>query len=178
MKKKLIMCVLVLLLALLVTVSAGAQLRLEANLTYPVFGGIGLGSSFNSSVDFSQYHFLVPDFRIYYQFGDGLLTGGVGARVYTVILLSLIYPEAYVELHLDPIVLEASLGGYVFGVFGLYSNLSTADLLLPDLNVGWQLAPWFRLNAGVLFFAPVSSSWSVNNAYMGYISARFIFLLK
>ena len=182
MKKRWLLIAFAALLILAGAVSASAQLRLEGNLNWPLFGGIKLDPSVyggsGGNVDLSQYHLLLPDFRIYYQFGgDGMLRGGVGARVYTVIFLSIIYPEAYLEVNLKPIVLEASLGGYLFGVFGLASSLSTASLLLPDLNVGWQIAPWFRLGAGMLFFTPLNANWSQNFGYIGYLGARFIFLL-
>lgn len=182
MKKKALIALVVVLLLCAGALNVSAQVRLEGNLSWPVLGGIKLDSSIygssGSSVDLSQYHLLLPDFRIYYQFGDGILRGGIGARVYSLIIESIIYPEAFIEVELTPIVLEASLGGYVFGVFGLYNNVTTAQLMIPDLNVGWAIAPWFRLGAGVLMFAPLNGNWSQNFGYIGYIGARFIFVLK
>ncbi len=181
MKKTIIMCALVALLILAGTVGASAQARIEVNVNWPITIGISSSNELfsGSDIDLSQYHLLLPDFRIYYQFGgDGLLRGGIGARAYTVIIESFIFPEAFIELNLAPIVLEASLGGYVFGLFGLYNNLTTASLMFPDLNVGWQVLPWLRLGGGVLFGIPIGSDWSQNYIYMGYIGARFIFLPK
>ena len=134
MKKGIILSAAVLLI-LFSTVSAGAQARLEVNVNWPITIGINSSNSLFSgaNVDLSQYHFLLPDFRAYYQFGgDGLLRGGIGIRAYSVIIQSFIFPEAFVELNLNPVMLEASLGGYVFGFFGLFNHLSTADLMLPD----------------------------------------------
>jgi len=180
MKKTLFMYVLVVLLIVVGTVDAGAQLRLEGNLSWPLTIGISSSNSLfsGSNVDLSQYHFLLPDFRIYYQFGEEFLHGGIGARVYTALAESFIYPEAFVEVDLSPIVLEAGFGGFVFDFFGLYNNLTTASLLIPDFNAAWQVAPWLRLGGGVLLFAPVGSNWSQNFVYMAYIGARFIFVLR
>ncbi len=180
MKKGIILSAAVLLI-LLSTVSAGAQARLEVNVNWPITIGINSSNSlFNgANVDLSQYHFLLPDFRAYYQFGgDGLLRGGIGIRAYSVIIQSFIFPEAFVELNLNPVMLEASLGGYVFGFFGLFNHLSTADLMLPDFNVTFQLLPWLRLGGGVLLFTPIGSNWNTDFVYMGYIGVRFVFLPK
>jgi len=177
--KKGIIPPIVALLILLGTVSAGAQARFEFNLNWPLTIGINTSNSLFSGANFdlSQYHLLLPDFRIYYQWGgEGLLRGGVGARAYTVIIESLIYPEAFIELNLYPLELEASLGGYLFGLFGLSNNFKTLNLLLPDFNVGFQVLSWLRLAGGVLLFTPVGSNWSQDFVYMGYIGARFIIL--
>lgn len=179
MKKMLFTCVLAVILILVGVVSAGAQARFEVNVNWPLTIGINSSNVLfsGSNINLSQYHFLLPDLRLYYQFGgDGLVRGGIGARAYSVIAESFIFPEAFVELNLTPIELEASLGGYLFGFFGLYNNLTTADLVMPDLNVGWQILPWLRLGGGVLFFMPTGANWSQNFVYMGYIGARFIFL--
>jgi len=180
MKKTPFMCFLAVLLIVVATMNAGAQLRLEGNLSWPITIGVNSSNTLfsGSNVDLSQYHFLLPDFRIYYQFGEEFLHGGIGARAYTALFESFIYPEAFVEVDLSPIVLEAALGGFVVDFFGIYNNLTTASLLIPDLNAAWQVAPWLRLGGGVLLFIPVGSNWSQNFVYMAYIGARFIFVLK
>jgi hypothetical protein len=177
-KKALVVLVAVLLLGS--AFSASAQVRLDVDLNWPLIGGIQLSSSiFGSSggnVDLSSWHLLLPDLRLYYQFGDEVFRGGLGLRMYTVILESLFFPEAYLEVNLKPIVINASLGGFVFGVFGLYTNVSTADLLLPELSAYWAITDWFRLGGGVLFFVPTSTN-SVFG-YIGFIGARFVFVFK
>ncbi len=180
MRKTIAICVFAVLLVLAGATDASAQARFEVNVNWPVLFGISSSNSlFGGNVDLSSYHFILPDLRIYYQFGgDGLVRGGIGVRAYTVIVESFIWPEAFVELNLTPIELEASLGGFLFGIFGLYSNLTTASIMFPDFNVGWQILPWLRLGGGVLLGMPIGSDWNQNFVYMGYIGARFIFLPK
>jgi len=175
------MAVFVALLILLSALSAGAQVRLEGNLAWPLVVGINSSSTLfgGTSVDLSKYYFLVPDFRVYYQFGDGLLDGGIGLRLPTLFVVSAIYPEAFVELNLKPLVLEATLGGLLFGYFGLgVAGVSAESMVLSDLNASFALTPWFRLGGGVYLIMPANSTFSQNFVYVGYLSARFIFLVK
>ncbi len=162
------------------TVTAGAQLRLEANLNWPLLIGLNNSSILGTggSIDFSQYHLIVPDFRAYYQFGDDFIRGGIGVRVPTFIIVSLFWPEAFVELNLHPVVLEASLGGFLFGGFGLgVGSFAVQPWVIPDLNASIEIAPWFRLGGGVLFLAPFNT-WNQDFLYIAYVGARFIFVVK
>jgi hypothetical protein len=180
MKKKVLLAVMVVALLLGVALGSSAQVRLDIDLNWPIVGGIALdpavfGSS-GGNLDLSQYHLLLPDLRLYYQFGDGVLRGGLGLRIYTVIIESLLFPEAYLEVNLKPFVIGVSAGGFLFGVIGLYSNLGTAGLLLPDINAYWAIADWFRIGAGALLFVPTSFGSSFG--YIGYIGARFVFVFN
>ena len=180
MSRKAALSLFLVLLILAGTVSAGAQVRIEANVSWPISIGFKSGNDLfsGSDIDLSGYHFLLPDFRIYYQFGEGLIQGGVGARAYTALIETFLFPEAFVELNLNPIVVEASLGGLLYGFIGLYNNLTTSSIVIPDFNVGWQVIPWLRIGGGVLLLTPLSGSWSQNYVSMVYVGARFIFLPK
>jgi len=181
MERKRALAVSAALLILLSAMSAGAQARLEVNLDWPLVIGWTSESTYlgNDTVDVSQFRLLVPDFRAYYQFGDGLLTGGIGVRVPTLIIVSLIYPEGFVEVNLKPFSLEATLGGFLFGAFGLgVGTFSAQPLLLSDLSASVELASWFRLGGGVYLIMPTDSTFSKNFAYIGYIGGRFIFMPK
>ncbi len=182
MKKATVLSMLVALLVLRGTMSAGAQARLEGNLAWPLRIGINSSSTLfgGTSLDISKYYFLVPDFRAYYQFGEeGLLRGGIGVRIPTLFIISLIYPEAFLELHLSPVVLEATAGGFIFGAFGLgLASLTAQSLVLSDINASVELAPWFRLGGGVYLIMPANSTFSQNFVDVLYISARFVFLVK
>ena len=164
------------------TSSAYAQLRLEGNLAWPLVLGVPSSNTLfggESSIDISKYQFLIPDFRIYYQFGEGMVDGGIGLRVPTLLIVSAFYPEAFVELNLKPLVLEGTLGGLLFGFFGFgVTGFAAEPLLTSDINASFELAPWFRLGGGVYFFVPADSTFSQNFVYVGYISARFVFLMK
>ena len=181
MKKTKVVALVAALLILLGTAGVGAQVRLEGNLAWPLTVGINSTSTLfgGSSIDLAKYYFLVPDFRIYYQFGGGLLDGGVGLRVPTLLILSAFYPEAFVELNLKPFVLEGTLGGLLFGYFGLgAAGFSAQSLLMSDLNASVEIVPWFRLGGGMYLILPANSQFSQNFVYVGYLSARFIFLVK
>jgi hypothetical protein len=181
MKKTKVVAMLVALLVLLFAANASAQVRLEGNLAWPLTIGTSSSSTLfgGTSFDLTKYYFLVPDFRIYYQFGGGLLDGGVGLRVPTLFIVSALYPEAFVELNLKPFVLEGTLGGLLFGYFGLgVAGLSAQSLLMSDLNASFELTPWFRLGGGMYLIMPANSTFSQNFLYVGYISLRFIFLVK
>jgi hypothetical protein len=181
MKKMKAIAVLVALIILLTAVGAGAQVRLEGNLAWPLSIGISSSSTLfgGTSLDVSKYNFLVPDFRIYYQFGSGLLDGGIGLRVPTLFIVSAFYPEAFVEVNLKPFVFEGTLGGLLFGYFGLgVAGFSAQSLLMSDLNASVEIVPWFRLGGGVYLIMPANSTFSQNFISVGYLSARFIFLVK
>jgi len=177
MKRSTLIAVLVAVLLLGGALGAGAQVRLDADLNWPLIGGIALDPVFGSSggsLDLSQYHLILPDFRLYYQWGDGKWRGGLGLRIYTVIIESLFFPEAYVELDLPHFALDVSLGGFVFGAFGLYNDVTAAGLLLPDVAAYWAINDWFRLGAGALLFVPTGFGSSFG--YIGYIGARFVWV--
>ena len=183
MKKKWLLVTFAALLILAGAVSAGAQARLEGNLTWPVTAGISSSSTFvgGSSIDLSQFHLLFPDFRAYYQFGNDFLHGGIGVRVPTLIIVSAIYPDAFIEMDLQPapVVLQASLGGLLFGAFGYgVASLTVQPYVIPDLNASLKIAPWFRLGGGVEFLMPFNGTWQNNFIYVVYLSARFVFVIK
>ena len=182
MKKRRVIAFVAVAVVLAGAVSAGAQLRLDANLNWPLVGGIQLDptifGSTGGSLDLSQYHLLLPDFRLYYQFGTGFLQAGIGIRAYTLIIESLVFPEAFIEMNLKPFVLSASLGGYLFGVFGIVNNGAAANLILPDLSAYWSINNWFRIGGGILLFAPLNASGEQNFGYLGYLGAKFSFLFR
>jgi len=181
-KKKILIAAAATVILFTAALTASAQVRLDIDLNWPVIGGIQLdptifGTS-GSSIDLSQYHLLLPDLRLYYQFGEGFLQAGIGIRAYTLIIESLVFPEAFIEMNLKPFVISASVGGYLFGVIGIANTGSTADLILPDVSAYWAINNWFRIGGGVLMFAPLDASWTQNFGYVGYFGAKFSFLFK
>ena len=155
---------------------------MEGNLAWPLSIGINSSSTLfgGTSLDISKYYFLVPDFRAYYQFGEeGLLRGGIGVRIPTLFIISLIYPEAFLELHLARSCWKQLPAVLHFGAFGLgLASLTAQSLVLSDINASVELAPWFRLGGGVYLIMPANSTFSQNFVDVLYISARFVFLVK
>jgi hypothetical protein len=166
---------------LAVAAAAGAQVRIDVNISKPLFLGAGTSSGGGpvdlGTIDVTSAWVFFPEVQLYYQFGFDFLHAGVGARVFTFILQSIIYPAAYLELQLGPVVANLNVGGGWFGTFGLAGNGGEfGAVFFPDLNVGVNLTPWFRLGGGV--FAAWAKAVPEGFLYAVYIDARFIFVLK
>ncbi len=190
MHRKTVVVLLVAALFLACAVSASAQFRIDLDVNMPVGFGYSLSGG-SSSFAWNQFFIPFPDARLGWQFGEGLLDGGIGARVFTFIIENILYPEVFLELNLDPITISAAVGGYGFLEFGLLSaalqeiglnNLSGFhNILIPDLNVAIKVTEWFRIGAGVFMITPFGSDLGgiLNNfVYSAYINARFVLLFK
>jgi hypothetical protein len=185
MKKKTLFAVMVVLLLCAGALSVGAQLRLDMNLNFPIFYG-AYASGYSSS-GFNSYFIPFPEVQLAYQFGEGALHGGVGVRTFTFIIENILYPAAFIEYSIDPVVLSLNVGGLAFLEFGLLSsalasnNIATLSgfhsVILPDFNVAYKVNDWFRLGAGVFVFAPFDNAlggYLSGFALAGYIQAKFI----
>jgi hypothetical protein len=183
--------VLILVLAVffaLSTVNAGAQVRLDANVPWLLMAGFTLealtGDPETASVDLSQWHIPLPHLALTYQFGgDFFIKGGVGLRIYPLIVEFAGWPIGYVELELKPVVLRAELGGLAFFAIGilplpqvLYCDEYTLKVLIPDISAEFAFTDWFRAGLGVNMFAPFGN---LNNfGWLFYINGRFTFLFR
>jgi len=164
-----------------ITAAAGAQVRIDVNISKPLYLGAGSTASGGpvdlGSIDVTAAWVFFPEVQLYYQFGGEALHAGVGVRVFTFILQSILYPAAYVELELGPVVANLNVGGGWFGTFGLAGTGSQAGaVFFPDLNVGFNLTPWFRLGGGV--YAAWAKAIPEGFLYAVYVDARFIVVLK
>jgi hypothetical protein len=182
--------VLVAVMVLLVSaVSASAELRLDLDVNIPVWFGYSVNGA--GAGTWNQYFIPFPDARIAWQFGEGLIDGGVGIRAFTFIIENILWPEGFIELNVDHFTFSASAGGFVFLEFGLLSSaLQSAGVnnlsgfhgvLIPDLNAAWRVTDWFRLGVGVFMIAPFGADiGGVLNSfvYSGYINARFVIRFK
>ncbi len=178
-KRKVLVVLLAAVLLLGGGVIASAQFRLDANIQVPVYMGINLDAFGTSGLSggTSIGAFLpFPSVEAMYQFGGGPLRLGVGLRAYTFIIESVAWPDAFVELELSPFVLRADVGGGAWLLFGLYNNAATAAMVIPQLEVSWKLADWFRLGAGVIAVAPFEAL--SNFGYAAYVSGRFTALFQ
>jgi hypothetical protein len=157
---------------------AGAQVRLDVCIDKPLYLGFGNSENPNlGGVDITSVWILFPELQLTYQFGTPFLHGGVGARMFTFILESVLYPCAFVEVQVGPVTANLNVGGGWFGMFGLAGGRSaTGALFFPDLNVGVNLNDWFRLGGGV--FAAWAQAIPSGVAYALYINARFIIYFK
>ncbi len=180
MKRRTFVVVLAVVLLLVGGVAANAQFRLDANIQVPFLAGINLaafgyegsGSGATSIGAFIPF----PSVEAAWQFPVGPVKIGVGARAFTVILESIAWPNAFVEVDLNPFVLRADFGGFVWALFGLYSNVGTQALVIPQLDASWKIAEWFRLGVGVIAIAPFENMSQFG--YAAYVSGRFVVLFK
>jgi len=136
-----------------------SQLRLDLGVDVPMtIGVIGNGEIQTSSDvgEFLREHiFPCPEAGLYYQFEVGPMRFAPGVRIFTFILESVMWPNLMWELALDPIYIQAQLGGLVFVLFGLLNDAQYGEVLLPDLSVwvGLGKERRFRLGGGVLGMA-------------------------
>lgn len=176
---------LVALLVLAVGVGTSfAQVRFDLSVDYPfgmgmVFSsyGMGDGSPQASFTNIAQY-FMFPEFSVHYQFGDGAFKAGIGARFFTLVLESIGWPNAFVELSLGKISVTAQFGGGYFLLFGLFSTTGSGAVFFPDLSVRYQISDTFSMGLGALavYLPDVLSSLGTTAFPMViYANARFTF---
>lgn len=169
MKKYIVVAVLV----ALCIVSVSAQVRLDLGIDIPlrisaVMEDSELADGFNI-----PYTFPFPSAGLYYTFGAGPLNLGVGARMYSLIVVSALWPNAIAELELGPAVLQAQLGGGAFMFFGLVSSMQTGAVFIPDLSAWFKLGKTLRVGAGAmgLFIEDLADTAMPVVFYLGFKAA-------
>lgn len=165
-----------LLVAAVTLMFAGA---LSAQTTYvdigikvPFYWGVGsteLDDDISGAID---YIFPIPDLNYGLMFGDGPVTFGFGARFFTIILESLVYPQLMVRAEYDPIVLTGSVGGGVFLVFGLFNDIGTPNLLTSELTAAYKMNDWFHLGLGTTIVYAFADNDVMTG---GYVYAPYVF---
>jgi len=156
---------------LIAPVSADSQVDVGIHIPYR----IGIESEEEDFDQAIEYAFLVPDLKWNYFFLDDALKVGVGARMFTVILESFVYPIVTVEAEVENFVFSAHAGGFAFLFFGLYNDVQTGSIFLPEVSVAYKFNDWFSLGTGAMFFfAPEAADFN-NFAYVGDVFARFTF---
>jgi hypothetical protein len=174
MKKFLIVSIIVAALAAPVV----AQVRLDIGIDIPKGIGAVLPSGVESSsdaADFLSKAFIpFPEAALYYQFNLGIVKLGAGIRAYTVILASVAWPNAYAELYLGPLVVEAQVGGGVFGYYAINTGgVETGKVFFPDLSAWLALGhkKIFRFGCGAMgIFLPDQSADTV--PYIFYLGMK------
>jgi hypothetical protein len=143
-----------------------SQLRLDIGVDVPK--GVGAAMAGNSieipqeTIDFfNQYFFPFPEAALHYQFDFGIVKLGVGVRAFTLILETALWPNAFAEVNLGPVAIEAQIGGGLFAFVGLANSIETGNLFFPDLSVWYKIGKkqLFRLGGGVMgFYLPELAS--------------------
>jgi hypothetical protein len=155
--------------------AAFAQLRLDAGVIMPVRVSVALdGSSLEIGSDVGNFLagtlFPFPEGAAHFQFDLGTVKLGVGARAFTFILETIIWPNAFAEVDLGPVVLEAQLGGGAFLLFGLVSKAQLGEVFFPDLSAWFKIGAKrsIRLGGGVIgLYLPDQTSRLPLTFYLG-----------
>jgi hypothetical protein len=134
-------------------ITSFSQPRIDIAVDIPFYLGIQLidpttGNSISGG-DFLKYAFVLPELEASYVFRLGLVNLGLGIRMFTALIETIGWPNAFVEINLDPIVLSAEVGGGAFFAFGFVSSFNTGALLFGDISAAFKVADWFRAGVGV-----------------------------
>ncbi|WP_304244223.1 hypothetical protein [Gracilinema caldarium] len=157
-----------------------AQVRLDMGIEIPRGVGAISGNEVLSDPEvnqvFNEYILPVPELGLYYQFGGNALRAGVGLRMYTFILASIFWPNAFIEADVGPLTLQAQLGGGLFGLYALgKTEFNSGKVLLPDLSLWYRWGKSFRLGGGAIgLLFPESTAMG----FLYYIGGKFSILFK
>lgn len=169
--------VLVLLIAISLVVPAAAQARLDVGFLAPRGLGLSTGSGTDTTLGdtMANWPFIpIPEVGLYYQFDLSALKIGLGARCFTALIESFAWPNAYAELNLGPVALEAQMGGGLFVMFGaLGGGSGTGAVFFPDLSAWLKLGKKgvLRLGGGAIgLYAP--ETLSDNILFMIYLGGK------
>jgi hypothetical protein len=146
MKKKILLSF---ILSLFIVMAAGAQVRLDVNVSVPLY--VGAVTDYGEVGEYTEYAFLIPDLMVHYQIEMEMIKVGFGMRMVTLIVETMLFPNAFVELNVGPIAANFSLGGGMYIFFGLYSDIQFTSTILPDVSAYFKITDWFQLGAGILF---------------------------
>lgn len=166
-------------LALIAIPLASAQARLDIGVDVPRGVGTLVGGNlggFAGVLDAAVFPF--PEAALHYQFGEGIVKAGLGARAFTFIVESVAWPNAYVEVDLGPFAIEAQAGGGAFLLFGLYNDALFGRVFFPDLSAWYRMGKKqnFRLGLGCIgVFLPDYAGKALPFAF--YFGGKFASIL-
>ncbi len=146
----------VLAILVLVAVPTFAQWRLDVGAIVPRGVGLSIGGSTETTiggVDMASWPFIpFPEAGLYYTGEFGPISMGVGVRAFTLIVETILWPNAFVEASFGPLVLEAQVGGGLFAMLGLATASETGRVFLPDISAWFKIGKKgnFRLGGGLI----------------------------
>jgi hypothetical protein len=148
--------VLVAALIVILAFPAFSQLRLDVGVDVPMqiyaVGGGKIESESEVGEFLREHIFPFPEASLYYQFSAGPFNFAPGLRGYTLIFQSVVWPNLMAEVALDPVYIQAQVGGLFFLLFGLANQVEYGEVFFPDLSIWFGLGKErrFRLGGGVL----------------------------
>lgn len=143
--------VLLLIAATLAAAPVFSQSQVDIGINVPAQIGISIDGE--SVTDQIPFRIPVPDLMYNYFFLDGDLSIGVGARLWTLILISGGYPIVSAQLEIDRVVLNAHIGGGVFAYFSPFpegSGIQTGDVFFPEVSAMFRLTDSFSIGVSAL----------------------------
>jgi hypothetical protein len=174
MKKVILLVAAVALLA----PAAFADWRADIGVDIPWKIGVsidtGSGDPLTQTLDvLEQFTFLLPEAFVAYEVPLGPVSLGLGGRIFTFLVESVIYPAAFAEVALGPVAVNLNVGGGAFGFFGLYNNVHTGQLVIPDLSANFLISDSLRIGVGTaaLIFDQAASG---TVPFIVYLGGKFV----
>lgn len=166
-------------LFILLSLPLFAQVRLDLGIDIPRGVGAVSGNEFLSDPQmnkvFTDYILPLPEAGLYYQFGENAFRAGVGLRAFTLILVTIFWPNAFIEADIWKFTLAFQMGGGLFGVFGLANDMQSGKVFLPDLSLWYRIGNNFRLGGGAI---GVMLPESTTMGFLYYLGGKFNILFK
>lgn len=155
-----------------------AQVQATVGVDVMTFGGIKITNSSSGETTTvegpPELKLPFPYGQIAYNFDLGMVDIGLGAKAYTLILVSAIYPAAYVDVSLGPIVLHGGVGGGFFWVLAPNTSITkTGNVFLPEVGVYGKIGKVMQL--GVTYISLLTDNTDFALPYVICISCRFVF---
>jgi hypothetical protein len=177
--KKMLLCA---VLIITVSVPSGfSQFRFEIGAFAPVSVGYVSDSGGDYGDTLSTIEELgilpIPNLALLLQADLGLLKLAAGIKAHSLIVYTLAYPVAQLEIALGPLSIDTSLGGYYFGysALGNLFGLDQIDYLVPDLSVwlGLGKRDAIRLGGGALGLIPATMETDLM-PFIGYAGLKVV----
>ncbi len=149
MKTKVILVAVV--FALLAGTPAFAQSQIDIGINVP--GWIGVSIDGQNVTEQIPFRVPLPDLMYNYYWNLGGVKLGVGARLWTLIIISGGYPIVSAEIETDRLLVNGHIGGLVFGYFSPFENgsgIRTGDVLFPEVSALFRFTDNFAAGVSVL----------------------------
>ncbi len=158
--------------------SAAAEWRADIRFDLPWRVGVTFedpegGSATESMNVLQEITILLPNVVVGYGTQLGPVAVGVGARLYTLIVQSMVYPVGFAEAGVGPIAINFNVGGGLFGFFGVYNALDAASVAIPDLSVHFKIGRTFRLGLGGMMVLGLDDTMEYAVPHLLYVSGMF-----
>ena len=178
MKKILLVAALLSLLAVgTISAQPAVQFRMDANLSWAIgFFSVTGNTVTGSFSDILKLAIIVPEFDAYAQLNLDVVRLGIGFRLFTLILESVIIPDIFCELNFDPLVIRLGVSGGALIPFGIFPlDPVFGPTFAPDIYVGFKIAEIFRIGAGCTMIVSLENT---DIAFLTpYINAKLVFAL-